>query len=185
MGGGPSGPSKGQLQAQRAQETALMQMQQNMMQQQMAAQQSMLDAQLAAAERQRLAAEQAAKEAATQAQSTAAQQAAAQNMQTVGQQISGKNTMQELADRQARERYQKAMTTGAENVTGGFDLAAAKQSALTNLGAASGTLPQTRANVIGSMAAVNPAMTTAATNEPTRQNLFNLPSTTGLTFGGT
>jgi hypothetical protein len=189
-GGGQAGPSKAQIQAQHQQEQAMMQMNMQMNQQQMAAQQAMLQAQIDAAEKQRIAAEEAARQAAIQSQSSMAQQAAQQNMQDVSQKLSGKNTMQELADQNAAMAYGKRLTTGAENMTGNFDLSNTKQGALQQLGAASGTLPQTDANLLSGIYGLNPAATTAAaalnkTGDTKQKNQYLMPNTSGLTFGGT
>jgi FKBP-type peptidyl-prolyl cis-trans isomerase (trigger factor) len=191
MGGGrQQGPSKAQVQAQQNQELAMMQMNQQMNQQQMAMQQSMLQAQIDAAERQRVAAEKAAQEAAIQSQSSMAQQAAQQNMQDVEQKLTGKNVMQELADQNAAKAYNKSLTTGAENMTGNFDFAKSKQNALQQLGAASGTLPQSTSNTLSNIYGLNPAATTAATalnktGNTKDKNQYIMPNTSGLTFGGT
>jgi hypothetical protein len=191
MGGSaPRGPSRTEVVAQRAHEQAMLDMQMKLAQQQMAQQQKMLQYQMDQADKQRIAAEEAAKQAAIQSQSATAQGAAQQNLQDVAQKIEGMNTMQNLADQSTLSDYQKSLTTGAENMTGGYDMADAKQSAMQNLGLASGALPQTSSNLIGSLSAVNPAMTTAATNTQVggtkqAQNQFNMPNTTGLVFGGT
>ena len=190
MGGGRQrGPSKAQVQAQQQQEMAMMQMQQQMQQQYMAQQQAMLQAQLDAAEKQRLAAEKAAEEAAIQSQRSMAQQAAQQNMQDISQKLSGQNTMQELSDQSAAKAYGKSLTTGAENMTGNFDYTKSKQNALQQLGAVSGTLPQTDANLFSSIYGLNPAATTAAaalnkTGDTKQNNTYLMPNTSGLTFGG-
>ncbi len=190
MGGGQSGPSKGQIQAQQNQERAMMEMNMQMQQQQMAMQQAMLQAQLDAAEKQRVAAEEAARQAAIQSQSSIAQQASTQNLQDIDQKLTGKNTMQELADQNASNAYNKSLTTGAENVTGNFDFAKTKQGALQQLGAVSGTLPQTDANLLSNIYGLNPAATTAAsalnkTGASKQQVQSIMPNTSGLTFGGT
>jgi membrane-associated HD superfamily phosphohydrolase len=191
MGGSaPRGPSKSEVNAQRAHEQAMLNMQMQLASQQMKQQQDMLKYQMEQAEKQRLAAEEAAKQAAIQTQSATAQNAAQQNLQDVAQKIEGMNTMQNLADQSTLSDYQKTLTTGAENVTGGYDMSKAKESAMQNLGLASGSLPQTPSNLIGSLSAVNPAMTTAATNMQAggtkqSQNQFNMPNTSGLVFGGT
>jgi hypothetical protein len=192
MGGGgrQAAPTKAQVQAQADQENAMMQMNMQMNQQQMAMQQSMLQAQLDAAERQRVAAEKAAQEAAIQSQSSMAQQAAQQNMSDVQQKLTGKNVMQELADQNAAKAYNKSLTTGAENMTGNFDFAKSKQNALQQLGAASGTLPQTTSNTLSNIYGLNPAATTAATalnktGNTKDKNQYIMPNTSGLTFGGT
>lgn len=190
MGGsGSSGPSSSQIKAQQAHEAAMMQMQMQLAQQQMAQQQEMLRFQMEQAEKQRLAAEEAAKQAAIQAQSATAQSAAQQNAQDVAQKLEGMNTMQNLADQSALGQYQQELTTGAENVTGGYDMGNAKASALEQLGVASGALPKTPSNLVGSLNAVNPAMTTAATKKSDDSqktlNQFTVPNTSGIVFGGT
>jgi hypothetical protein len=189
-GGGQQGPSKGQIQAQQNQERAMMEMNMQMQQQQMAMQQSMLQAQLDAAEKQRVAAEEAARQAAIQSQSSMAQQAAQQNLQDIDQKLTGKNTMQEFADQNAANAYNKSLTMGAENVTGDFDFSKTKQGALQQLGAASGTLPQTDANLLANIYGLNPAATTAAnavnkTGVTKDKSQYTMPNTSGLTFGGT
>jgi len=190
MGGGKQqGPSMAQVQAQQQQENAMMQMNQQMNQQQMAMQQSMLQAQIDAADKQRVAAEKAAQEAAIQSQSQMAQQAAQQNMSDIQTKLTGQNTMQELADQNAAKTYGKSLTTGAENVTGNFDFANTKQGALQQLGAASGTLPQTGSNLLTGTYGLNPAATTAAaalnkTGDTKQKNQYLMPNTSGLTFGG-
>jgi hypothetical protein len=190
MGGGaPTQPSKGEVQAQRAHEAAMLDMQMKMAQQQMGQQQEMLRYQMDQAEKQRIASEAAANQAAIQTQSATAQSAAQQNAQDVAQKLEGMNTMQNLSDQTALDQYQQAMTTGAENMTGGYDMGNAKASAMEQLGIASGVLPQTPSNLVGSINAVNPAMTTAANDQKSgtkkTQNQFNMPNTSGLTFGGT
>jgi hypothetical protein len=188
-GGGQQGPSKSQIKAQQAHEAAMLDMQMKLAQQQMSQQQEMLRYQMEQAEKQRLAAEEAAKQAAIQTQSATAQSAAQQNAQDVAQKLEGMNTMQNLSDQSALGDYQKAMTTGAENMTGGYDMGNAKASAMEQLGVASGALPQTPSNLAGSINAINPAMTTAANAQAggttKTQNQFNMPNTSGLTFGGT
>jgi hypothetical protein len=156
----------------------------------MAMQQSMLQAQIDAADRQRIAAEKAAEEAAIQSQSQMAQQAAQQNMSDIQTKLTGQNTMQELADQNATKAYSKGLTAGAENMTGNFDFANTKQGALQQLGAASGTLPQTGSNLLSGTYGLNPAATTAATalnktGVTQDKNQYIMPNTSGLTFGGT
>lgn len=188
-GGGYRGPSESEIKAQRAHEAAMLDMQMKLAKQQMSQQQEMLRYQLQETEKQRLAAEEAAKQAAIQTQSATAQSSAQQNAQDVAQKLAGANTMQNLADQSALGQYQQAMTTGAENVTGGYDMGASNASALEKLGMASGTLPQTASNLAGNINAINPAMTTAANKEAggtnKSQNQFNMPNTSGIVFGGT
>jgi hypothetical protein len=188
-GGGQQGPSKSQMAAQRAHEAAMMDMQMKLAQQQMAQQQKMLQYQMDQADKQRIASEEAAKQAAIQTQAATAQSASQQNAQDIAQKLEGMNTMQNLSDQTALGQYQQAMTTGAENMTGGYDMGNAKASAMEQLGVASGVLPQTPSNLAGSINAINPAMTTAANAQAggtkKAQNQFNMPNTSGLTFGGT
>jgi hypothetical protein len=191
MGGGrQQGPSKAQVQAQQNQELAMMRMNMEMNQQQLASQRAMLKEQLDSSEKQRLAAEETAKQASIDSQSAMAQQAVQQNLQDVNQKMTGKNVIQELADQNAAKAYGKSLTTGAENVTGNFDFAKTKQGALQQLGAASGTLPQTDANLFSNIYGLNPAATTAAsalnkTGDTKQKNQYLMPNTSGLTFGGT
>lgn len=188
MGGGrQQGPSKAQVQAQQNQELAMMKMNMDMNQQQLASQRAMLKEQLDSAEKQRLAAEETAKQASIDSQSAMAQQAVQQNLQDVNQKLTGKNVMQELADKNALDKYNKSVTAGSENMTGNFDFNKTKQGALQQLGAASGTLPQTDANLLSNIYGLNPAATTAATalnKTGSTQSSYTMPNTTGLTFGG-
>ena len=191
MGGSKqSAPSAAQIQSQQNQESAMMKYNMQMQQQQMDYQTAMLQSQIDAAERQRIAAEEASRQAAIQSQSSMAQQASTQNMQDIEQKLIGKNTMQELADKNASNAYNKSLTVGAENVTGNFDFAKTKQGALKQLGAASGTLPQTDSNLLSNTYGLNPAATTAAsalnkTGASKQQVQSIMPNTSGLTFGGT
>jgi hypothetical protein len=166
-------------------ELAMIQSNERMNTEYLAAQKAMLDSQLKSAEAERLAAEKTAKEAAITSQSQMAQQASLQNLQDVEQKIAGRNVMQELADQNALKSYNKSLTTGAENVTGDFNFADSKQSALQQLGAASGTLPQTGTNTMSNIYGRNPAATTAASAVNKYKNKYTMPSTSGLTFGGT
>lgn len=185
-GGGYAGPSRRQIMMQQQQEKAMMQLQMEMAQKQLDMQKLALDTNTATAEKQRLAAEEAAEKAAIQSQTTMSQQAAQQNMQDVEQRMLGQNTMQQLSDQNAVNAYGKSLTSGAENMTGNFDLSQARQGALQQLGAASGTLPQSGANLIGNMYGQNPAAMTTAANvlNKTGNAPSIIPNTTGLTFGG-
>jgi len=58
------------------------------------------------------------------------------------------------------------MAAGTTAIGGGYNLGAARQKALVNLGATA-NIPTTEAN------------------KPTSSNVFGLPKTTGLQFGGT
>jgi hypothetical protein len=188
MGGGrQQGPSKAQVQAQQQQELAMMRMNMEMNQQQLASQRAMLKEQLDSAEKQRLAAEETARQASIDSQSAMAQQAVQQNMQDVNQKLTGGNVMQELADKNALDKYNQSVTAGSENMTGNFDFNKTKQGALQQLGAASGTLPQTDSNLLSNIYGLNPAATTAATalnKTGSTQSSYTMPNTTGLKFGG-
>jgi len=90
------------------------------------------------------------------------------------------------------QEYQKAKDSAASQAAsaqagmagsavtgGGIDVNALNQAKLANLSAASSYLPRTAANLAGSnLTPVNPAMPNA------KQSQFQLPSTTGVTFGG-
>jgi hypothetical protein len=191
MGGGgrQAGPSKAQIQAQQQQELAMMRMNMEMQQQQLASQRAMLKEQLDSAEKQRIAAEETARQASIDSQSAMAQQAVQQNLQDVNQKLTGKNVMQELADQNALDKYNKSITAGSENMTGNFDFNKTKQGALQQLGTASGTLPQTASNLLTGTYGLNPAATTAAaalnkTGDTKQQNPYIMPNTSGITFGG-
>lgn len=183
MGGGQAGPSKKQIKAQQEHEAAMMQMNMQLNQQQQASEQKMLQEHMKFMEQERIAAQRAAREATIQGQSTAAQQVAQANAQQVAQQVEGKNIMQQLADQQALTNYNKALTAGAENVTGSYDMGKAQVGAAQQLGQAAGMLPQTQQNLLAKTAAINPAATTAGQiNTP--YSSFASPSTKGLIFGG-
>jgi hypothetical protein len=99
--------------------------------------------------------------------------------------------MQSLEDTAAATKLrQEQEAAGAAATGGGFDVNAARNAALSNLGAAASTLPATAANLAANPAIVNPAMTTAqslntgAGGGTQRTNVFTLPSTQNLTFGG-
>lgn len=92
-------------------------------------------------------------------------------------------TMQRMHDASALGAEKQAETTAAQQATGGgFDVNAAQQEALANMGASRGMLPTTAANVAGIPPAtpVNPAMAQL----PKKANLFSLPKTSDIRFGG-
>ena len=114
---------------------------------------------------------------------------AREGAQRASQSISGMNALKAAEDAAARQRSAIAAQGAGAAVTGtGYDINAARQGALANLGAASGVLPSTGAN-IPNPTAVNPALTTAMANQGAggsggRTNQFAMPSASGLTFGG-
>lgn len=114
---------------------------------------------------------------------------AREGAQRASQSIGGMNALKAAEDAAARQRSSIAAQSAGAAVTGtGYDINAARQGALANLGAASGVLPSTGANV-ANPTMVNPALTTAMANQGaggsgSRVNQFAMPNTSGLTFGG-
>jgi hypothetical protein len=149
---------------------------------------SMQDQALAAQEAARKAQEQAVYNASVQA----ANQAGTQGSQQALQQLGLLNQTQQAADAAKLAEQQKASSGAGYSATGGaYDLNAAKKAQLENLGAATGALPRTTANVFATDPMTkNPADMTAgglpktANTSVTSANQFALPSTQGLTFGG-
>ena len=123
-----------------------------------------------------------------EAQNQQASMLAREGTQRAQQNASGMNAIKEAEDAYARQRSATAAQGAASAVTGGaYDVNAARQGAMANLGAASGTLPSTGANMMNPTI-MNPAMTTAANQgaggSNQRVNQFAVPSASGLTFGG-
>ena len=123
-----------------------------------------------------------------EAQNQQASMLAREGSQRAQQSISGMNALKAAEDSAARQRSLIAAQGAGAAATGtGYDVNAARQGAMANLGAASGTLPSTGANMLNPTM-VNPAMTTAANlgagGGSQRVNQFAVPSASGLTFGG-
>lgn len=124
-----------------------------------------------------------------EAQNQQASMLAREGSQRAQQSISGMNALKAAEDSAARQRSLLAAQGAGAAATGtGYDINAARAGALSNLGAASGVLPSTGANV-PNPTMVNPAMTTAMANQgagggTSRVNQFAVPSASGLTFGG-
>jgi hypothetical protein len=125
-----------------------------------------------------------------EAQNQQASMLAREGSQRAQQSISGMNALKAAEDAAARQRSSMAAQSAGAAATGaGYDVNAARQNALANLGAASGILPSTGAN-ISNPTMVNPAMTTAGManqgvgGTTQRTNQFATPSASGLTFGG-
>jgi type IV secretory pathway VirB10-like protein len=123
-----------------------------------------------------------------EAQNQQASMLAREGSQRAQQSISGMNALKAAEDAAARQRSLLAAQGAGAAATGtGYDINTARQGAMANLGAASGTLPSTGANVMNPTM-VNPAMTTAANlgagGGSQRVNQFAVPSASGLTFGG-
>jgi len=123
-----------------------------------------------------------------EAQNQQASMLAREGSQRAQQSISGMNALKAAEDAAALQRSLIAAQGAGAAATGtGYDINTARAGALSNLGAASGVLPSTGANVPPTM--VNPAMTTAMANQgsgggTSRINQFAIPSASGLTFGG-
>jgi hypothetical protein len=124
-----------------------------------------------------------------EAQNQQASMLAREGSQRAQQSISGMNALKAAEDAAARQRSLLAAQGAGAAATGtGYDINAARAGALSNLGAASGVLPSTGAN-LPNPNMVNPAMTTAMANQgaggsTSRVNQFAVPSASGLTFGG-
>jgi len=124
-----------------------------------------------------------------EAQNQQASMLAREGSQRAQQNIGGMNAIKAAEDAAARQRSATAAQGAGSAVTGGaYDVNTARQGALANLGAASGVLPSTGANV-PNPTMINPAMTTAMANQgagggSSRVNQFAVPSASGLTFGG-
>jgi hypothetical protein len=146
----------------------------------------MNDQALAAQEAARKAQEQAVYNSSVQA----ANQAGTQGSQQAMQQLGLLNQSQQAADAATLASQQKAATGLAESATGGtYDINASRRAQLANLGSAASLLPKTQANQFATdPMSINPADKTAKTmlaNEGvTSANLFKVPSTQGLKFGG-
>jgi hypothetical protein len=133
-------------------------------------------------------AESAQRNAMIEAQNQQSSALVREGEQMAKQSMGGMNALKAAEDAAARQRSLLATQQAGSAVTGGaYDVNAARQGALSNLGAASGTLPSTGANVMNPTM-VNPAMTTAANQgaggSNQRVNQFAVPSASGLTFGG-
>ncbi len=135
----------------------------------------------------------AQKEAALRAENVGAEQKMQQSFVNAQSSLGNLEARQQLMDEQAKDAAtQQYAAAGMAATGGGYDINAAREEALRNLGAASGTLPQTAANRVSSSQAMNPAATTAATTLANQQaggtnqraNIFTLPQAKNLTFGG-
>ena len=115
----------------------------------------------------------------------AAHQAGTQGSQLAEQQLGLANQKQQAMDASAVAANQAVQNASGTAATGGaYDPNVAKQTAMSNLGAVAGQLPNTQANVAGSnVPAKNPAATTAGSMTPTANN-FTVPSLQGIKLGG-
>lgn len=133
------------------------------------------------------AAQQAQEEALRQSQITAGTQRQQQGEQAARQELATMGSMQSIRDANALLAAQQAQATAGQQATGGgFDFNKSREEALANLGAASGILPTTAANIPASV--VNPALANlvnqGAGAEAKKANIFSLPSSSDLKFGG-
>jgi hypothetical protein len=133
------------------------------------------------------AAEKAQQEALRQSQITAGTQRQQQAEQAAQQQLATAGSMQSIRDANALLAAQQAQATAGQQATGGgFDFNRSREEALANLGAAGGMLPTTAANIPASV--VNPALANLVNQgsgtAAKRANLFSLPSSSDLKFGG-
>ena len=142
--------------------------------------QSQQDAQIAqAAEAQR--------QALLQSQMAAGSQAEQMGESAAQQQLATMGSMQSIRDANALLAAQQAQATAGQQATGGgFDFNKSREEALANLGAASGMLPTTYSNA--PTTSVNPALAglvnQGAGAAAKKANMFSLPSSSDLKFGG-
>lgn len=140
--------------------------------------QSQQDAQAAAAA-------EAQRQALIQSQIASGQQSQLQSEQAAKQDLATAGSMQSIRDANALLASQQAQATAGQQATGGgFDINAAQQEALANMGAAQGMLPTTAANVIPSTTPVNPVLSRFAGQGAKKSNMFSLPQSSDLKFGG-
>ena len=135
---------------------------------------------IAMMQQQQAAAAEAQRQAVLESQRQAAHQQAAQGEALAQQSLMTGEALQKMKDQTAVQEYSKTAQAAGSAVTGGgYDINAANQAKLTNLGAASPMLPQTMANAAGStLPTENPALA----RQPNKQ--FNMPSMSGIQFGG-
>ena len=133
----------------------------------------------------------AAREATISAENRYSGERQLQSVQGASDTLARMSEMQKLSDAAALDKAQKEnLAAGMAATGGGYDINAARNAALANLGAASTTLPSTAANLAANPSLVNPALTTAASQNTgtggttQRTNVFTLPSASQLTFGG-
>lgn len=119
------------------------------------------------------AADEANRRSLIQSQDTAAQQGMTQANVAAQQALGRQQAYQQAMDSASQAAARSAAgTAGAAQTGGPIDVTGAAATKLAMLGTTSGQLPAT---------ATTPTTPTA---RPTTTNLFNLPNTSGLTFGG-
>ena len=134
------------------------------------------------------AAAEAQRQALIQSQLMSGQQAMQQGEMSARQDLASMGAMQSIRDANARMAAQQAQTSAANLATGGgYDVGAARQSALENLGAASGMLPTTTANV-AYPTAVNPIFAGLANqgvaSTAKKANIYSPTTSSDFKFGG-
>lgn len=131
------------------------------------------------------AAAEAQRQALIQSQIASGQQSQLQSEQAAKQDLATAGSMQSIRDANALLASQQAQATAGQQATGGgFDVNAAQQEALANMGAAQGMLPTTAANVMSPATPVNPVMSGFAGQGAKKSNMFSLPQSSDLKFGG-
>lgn len=130
---------------------------------------------------------EAQKQALIQSQMAAGSQAAKMGESSAQQQLATMGSMQSIRDANAKLAAQQAQAAAGQQATGGgFDFNRSREEALANLGAAAGMLPTTAVNVPASI--VNPALSNLVNQgvgaETKMANMFSLPSSSNLKFGG-
>jgi len=94
------------------------------------------------------------------------------------QTLSQAGAMQQAKDIAAQQAQQQASTAAGESaIGGGFDVSKARQEQMANL-AGTGAIPSTKLPFYGM------GDTSTMTPDTRSANIFNLPKSTGLTFGG-
>jgi hypothetical protein len=128
---------------------------------------------------------EAQRQAFLNSQIAAGQQSRIQGEQAAKQDLATAGSMQSIRDANALQSFQQAQATAGQQATGGgFDVNAAQQEALANMGAARGMLPTTAANVMSPATPVNPVMSGFAGQGAKKSNMFSLPQSSDLKFGG-
>ena len=130
---------------------------------------------------------EAQRQALLQSQMAAGSQAEQMGESAAQQQLATMGSMQSIRDANALLAAQQAQATAGQQATGGgFDFNKSREEALANLGAAAGMLPSTYSNA--PTTSVNPALTglvnQGAGAASKKANMFSLPSSSDLKFGG-
>lgn len=142
-------------------------------------QQQTLQAQQAAASA------EAQRQALIQSQIQSGAQAELAGEQAAKQQLATAGSMQSIRDANALAASKLASSESAQQATGGgFNVNAAQQDALSNLGAAQGMIPTTAANMTGIPSMSQSNLAASQFPKAKKSNIFSLPKTSDITFGG-